>query len=84
MNRHPAHLAVREEQILACIRRSIEEHGEGLTVREVGRLVGLRSPDSVVYHLCNLEERGALAVTGGDGVPAVWPSDRRGLPVSLL
>jgi SOS-response transcriptional repressors (RecA-mediated autopeptidases) len=64
VNRRPAHLTVREEQVLACIRRSIEEHGEGLTVREVGRLVGLRSPGSVVYHLRNLEERGALVRDG--------------------
>ncbi|WP_255253785.1 hypothetical protein [Streptomyces avermitilis] len=41
MKRRPAHLTVREEQILACIRLSIAERGEGLTILEIGRAVGL-------------------------------------------
>ncbi|GDY70659.1 hypothetical protein SAV31267_001440 [Streptomyces avermitilis] len=41
VKRRPAHLTVREEQILACIRLSIAERGEGLTILEIGRAVGL-------------------------------------------
>ncbi|WP_399041775.1 hypothetical protein [Streptomyces sp. 3330] len=36
----------------------------GLSVRELARELGLRSPASVVYHLANLEERGALVRDG--------------------
>ncbi|MET8031010.1 LexA family protein [Streptomyces avermitilis] len=64
MNRRPAHLTVREEQILACIRLSIAERGEGLTISEIGQAVGLRSKGPVAYHLRNLDERGALIRDG--------------------
>ncbi|MEU9272717.1 hypothetical protein AB0E04_46130 [Streptomyces sp. NPDC048251] len=33
-------------------------------MRELAREIGLRSPASVVYHLANLEERGALVRDG--------------------
>lgn len=64
MNRRPAHLTEREEQILACIRQSIAARGQGLTMSEIGAAVGLRSKGTVAYHLRNLEERGALARDG--------------------
>lgn len=64
MNRRPAHLTMREEQILACIRLSIAERGEGPTISEIGQAVGLRSKGSVAYHLRNLEERGVLIRDG--------------------
>ncbi|SFH00619.1 hypothetical protein SAMN02787118_13742 [Streptomyces mirabilis] len=35
MNRRPEHLTAREEQILRCIRRWIEERGEGPSVRQL-------------------------------------------------
>ncbi|MFG2386033.1 LexA family protein [Streptomyces avermitilis] len=64
MNRRPAHLTVREEQILACIRLSIAERGDSPTISEIGQAVGLRSKGSVAYHLRNLEERGVLIRDG--------------------
>ncbi|WP_308434843.1 LexA family protein [Streptomyces fructofermentans] len=64
VNRRPAHLTEREEQILACIRRSIAERGEGPTMTEIGAAVGLRSKGTVAYHLRNLEVRGALVRDG--------------------
>ncbi|MCW8102710.1 LexA family protein [Streptomyces tauricus] len=61
----------REEQILACIRHSIAERGQGSTMVEIGAAVGLRSKGTVAYHLRNLQERGVL-VHGGRG----WRSYR--------
>ncbi|WP_328765621.1 helix-turn-helix domain-containing protein [Streptomyces sp. NBC_00267] len=55
---------MREEEVLACIRHSIRDRGEALSVRELARELGLRSPASVAYHLANLEERGALTRDG--------------------
>ncbi|MCW8102670.1 LexA family protein [Streptomyces tauricus] len=64
MNRRPAHLTEREEQILACIRQSIADSGEDVTTTEIGAAVGLRSKGTVAYHLRNLQERGALVRVG--------------------
>ncbi|MFH0180663.1 hypothetical protein, partial [Streptomyces cacaoi] len=64
MNRRPEHLTAREEEILRAIRRSIQDRGEALSVRQMAREIGLRSPASVAYHLANLEERGALVRDG--------------------
>lgn len=64
MNRRPEHLTAREEQILRCIRRWIEERGEGPSVRQLADDIGLSSTASVAYHLGNLEERGALVRDG--------------------
>ncbi|WP_328551055.1 hypothetical protein [Streptomyces sp. NBC_00358] len=51
VNRRPAHLTEREEQILHIIRRSLEDRGEGPTVTEIGVAAGLRSKSTVAYHL---------------------------------
>ncbi|MEU3986554.1 hypothetical protein AB0F77_41940 [Streptomyces sp. NPDC026672] len=64
MNRRPGHLTEHEREILSCIRRSIEDSGEGLPARELARAVGMSSTSSVVYHLQNLEQRGALVREG--------------------
>ncbi|WP_063781206.1 LexA family protein [Streptomyces maremycinicus] len=64
MNRRPQHLTAREEETLCAIRHSIWDRGEALSVRELARELGLRSPASVAYHLANLEERGALVRDG--------------------
>jgi SOS-response transcriptional repressors (RecA-mediated autopeptidases) len=64
VNRRPAHLTEREEQILRIIRLSIEDHGEGPTVTEIGLAAGLRSKSTVAYHLRNLEDRGVLVRDG--------------------
>ncbi|MFD9436370.1 hypothetical protein [Streptomyces sp. NPDC060002] len=64
MNRRSEHLTAREEEILRAIRHSIQDRGEALSVRQLGREIGPRSPASVAYHLANLEERGALIREG--------------------
>ncbi|MGW7134327.1 LexA family protein [Streptomyces bobili] len=64
VNRRPAHLTAREEEILRVIRRSIQDRGEAMSVRELAREVGMRSTASVAYHLANLEKRGALVRDG--------------------
>jgi hypothetical protein len=62
--RRPEHLTAREEQILRCIRRWIEEHGEAPSLRQLADDIGLSSTASVAYHLGNLEERCALVRDG--------------------
>ncbi|MFG3266408.1 LexA family protein [Streptomyces bobili] len=64
VNRRPEHLTEREEEILRAIRRSIQERGEAMSVRELAREIGVRSTASVAYHLANLEKRGALVRDG--------------------
>ncbi|MEU9273061.1 helix-turn-helix domain-containing protein [Streptomyces sp. NPDC048251] len=64
MNRRPEHPTAREEEVLRAIRHSIRDRGEALSVRELARELGLRSPASVAYHLANLEECGALVRDG--------------------
>ncbi|WP_405631576.1 hypothetical protein [Streptomyces sp. NBC_00016] len=58
-NRRPQHPTAREEEILRAIRHSIQDRGEALSVRQPAREIGMNSPASVIYHLRNLEERGA-------------------------
>ncbi|MFD7879260.1 LexA family protein [Streptomyces sp. NPDC059766] len=60
MRRRPEHLTEWEEEILGHIRRAIVDRGEALSVREPGAALGLSSTSTVVYHLQNLEQRGAL------------------------
>lgn len=67
MSRRPEHFTVGEEQVLSQIRRSILDRGQALSVRELGAVLGLRSPASVVYHLRNLERGGALVRDGRNG-----------------
>jgi SOS-response transcriptional repressor LexA len=64
VNRRPEHLTEREEEILRVIRRSIQDRGETMSLREPAREIGMRSTASVACHLANLEERGALMRNG--------------------
>ncbi|MEV5012854.1 MULTISPECIES: hypothetical protein [unclassified Streptomyces] len=64
MNRRPEHLTEREEEILHCIRRWIEDKGEGPSMRQLAHAVGMRSTASAAYHLANLERSGALIRDG--------------------
>lgn len=50
----------REQQVLACIKRSLEEHGYPPTVREIGKAAGLRSTSSVHGYLRRMEQKGLL------------------------
>ncbi|MFE4424349.1 hypothetical protein [Streptomyces sp. NPDC056817] len=45
-------------------RRWIEERGEGPSVRQLAKAIGMRSTASVTYHLANLERSGALIREG--------------------
>ncbi|MGW0316073.1 LexA family protein [Streptomyces flavidovirens] len=54
-------LSSRQEDILACMRYWIREHGDAPTVREIGQHVGLASPSSVHYQLKRLEDRGLIS-----------------------
>ncbi|MGW1274644.1 LexA family protein, partial [Streptomyces sp. NPDC002491] len=73
VNRRPQHLTLREEEILSRIRRSIEDRGEALSVRELAAAVGMSSTASAVYHLKNLERRGALVRDGRGWRPCRLP-----------
>ncbi|MGX1886493.1 LexA family protein [Streptomyces sp. NPDC055287] len=58
------HLTVRQEEVLACIREWIYEHGEGPAVREIGDRVGLSSTSSGQYQLNRLEQHGVISRSG--------------------
>ncbi len=53
-------ITARQGQILAVIRRWIDEHGYPPTVREIGAAVGLGSPSSVAHHLAVMQRHGLL------------------------
>jgi len=47
-------------RILSVIRAHIEKHGYSPTVRDIGAVVGLSSPDTVQYHLNRLRSAGLI------------------------
>lgn len=60
-NRDPDHvLTVRQRKIMRAIIESLEQRGVSPTMREIGRVVGLRSAASVRYQLDTLESAGYL------------------------
>ena len=50
----------RQTHILIAILRYTEEHGYSPTVREIGEMVGLKSPSTVLQHLDNLQNMGII------------------------
>lgn len=58
-------LTPQQENILKHIRSFIADHGYAPTVRELCRLSGLRSPDTVQYHLDKLRSKGVLDAASG-------------------
>ena len=50
----------KQQAVLDCIRRSIQEKGYGPTVREICQDLGLSSPSTVHVHLNSLEEKGYI------------------------
>ncbi|MEU9014528.1 hypothetical protein AB0D12_33160 [Streptomyces sp. NPDC048479] len=58
------HLTGRQMGNLRCITGWIAEYGEGLTIREIGRSVGLSSTSSVAYQLRHMEQAGVITRTG--------------------
>ena len=53
-------LTVRQRKILSVIRKSVQERGYPPSVREIGQLVGLKSPSSVAHQLAVLQRKGLL------------------------
>ncbi len=53
-------LTERQEQVLECIQRSIEQAGYPPTIREIGAELGIRSTNAVNDHLKALERKGYL------------------------
>lgn len=74
-------LTPKQQVLLKLVRGYIADHGYPPTVRELCRLAGLKSPDTVQYHLDNLRAKGmleaaegksrALALTGHERVALV-------------
>src|SRR5699024_5692524 len=53
-------LTMRQRKVLQVIRESIATRGYPPSVREIGELVGLKSPSSVAYQLDALQRKGLL------------------------
>jgi repressor LexA len=53
-------LPPRQQRILVAIRDWVLRYGYAPSTREIGEVVGLRSPSSVSKHLASLEEQGFL------------------------
>ncbi|MDN5916235.1 MAG: transcriptional repressor LexA [Pseudonocardia sp.] len=53
-------LPLRQQRILVAIRDWVLRYGYSPSTREIGDVVGLRSPSSVSKHLASLEDRGFL------------------------
>lgn len=74
-------LTPKQQVLLKLLRGYIADHGYPPTVRELCRLAGLKSPDTVQYHLDNLRAKGlieeaegksrALALTGQEKVALI-------------
>jgi repressor LexA len=58
-------LTPQQQSILKLVKEFMADHGYAPTVRELCRLAGLKSPDTVQYHLDNLRSKGVLASLGG-------------------
>lgn len=74
-------LTPKQNIILKLVRSFITEHGYAPTVRELCGLAGLKSPDTVQFHLDNLRAKGfldsvsgkprTLAVPGSEGLAMI-------------
>ena len=58
-------LTPQQQSILKLVKEFMADHGYAPTVRELCRLAGLKSPDTVQYHLDNLRSKGMLASLSG-------------------
>ncbi len=54
-------LTARQHQILEFIREFIDDAGYPPTVREIGKAMGIASPNGVMRNLHALEKKGAIA-----------------------
>ncbi len=60
-------LSARQLQILDAIRTHVSEHGFAPTLREIGKLVGLKSTSSVKHQLEVLEQKGFVRTSANKG-----------------
>ena len=60
-------LSKMQRKIYDCIADSIQKKGYPPSVREIGELVGLKSPSTVHFHLKHLEEAGYIEKGPGKG-----------------
>jgi repressor LexA len=58
-------LTPQQQSILKLVKEFMADHGYAPTVRELCKLAGLKSPDTVQYHLDNLRAKGMLASLSG-------------------
>lgn len=80
----PEELTPRQETILKLVRNFIADHGYAPTVRELGRLAGLKSPDTVQFHLDNLRAKGLLGEADGRSRALSLPQSQRVALVPIL
>ena len=57
------------DAIVEAIKSYIQEHGYAPTVREIGKMVGLKSTSSVQSHLTRLFSEGKLETDAGPSSP---------------
>jgi repressor LexA len=58
-------LTPKQQVLLKLVRGYMADHGISPTVRELCKLAGLKSPDTVQYHLDNLRAKGFLEASEG-------------------
>ncbi|MGV8844024.1 MAG: transcriptional repressor LexA [Pseudomonas sp.] len=79
-------LTPRQTEILAFIKRSLEDHGYPPTRVEIAQEMGFKSPNAAEEHLKALARKGAIQITPGASrgirIPGLEPStEEQGLPV---
>ena len=77
-------LTPRQQQILELLGRFTTDHGYPPTVRELCRLAGVSSPDTIQYHLDKLREKGLLEEAKGRSRAAQVTSMERVAMIPLL
>lgn len=77
-------LTARQQQILELVRNFATDHGYPPTVRELCRLAGVSSPDTVQYHLDKLREKGLLEAAKGRSRAAQIASSERVALIPVL
>src|SRR3954462_414957 len=77
-------LTPRQQQILELLGRFTTDHGYPPTVRELCRLAGVSSTDTIPYHLDKLREKGLLEEAKGLSRAAQVTSMERVSMIPLL
>jgi len=77
-------LTPKQQVLLKLVRDYSADHGYPPTVRELCRLAGLKSPDTVQYHLDNLRAKGLLEASEGKSRALALSSHERVAMVPIL